>query len=268
MGVMGLLQPFRDAIKLFSKGLTNLRLGNVILYYYSPIMAFFLRMLVWSVIPINKVIEYNWGVIFILIVLRMGVYTVIFSGWSSNSNYALLGGVRAVAQTISYEVSLALIIISILFIVKSLSLYSLSKFQLITWFLVINLPLGLCFFSSILAETNRTPFDLAEGESELVSGFNVEYRGGGFALIFLAEYSRIIFIRALFVIIFLGGYSLNVITFLLILLIGMGFLWARGTLPRIRYDRLIYLTWKSYLPISINYIFLAMGVARILELIV
>jgi NADH-ubiquinone oxidoreductase chain 1 len=267
VGVMGLLQPFRDAIKLFRKGLTNLKLGNIIIYYYSPIIAFFLRILIWSVIPINKMIEYNWGVIFILIIIRIGVYTVIFSGWSSNSNYALLGGIRAVAQTISYEVRLALIIIFILFLIKRLSLYSLSKYQMIVWFLILNIPLGLCFFSSILAETNRTPFDLAEGESELVSGFNVEYRGGGFALIFLAEYSRIIFIRILFVIIFIGGYKLNIITFLIILLLGMIFLWARGTLPRIRYDKLIYLTWKRYLPISINYIFLAMGVARILEIV-
>lgn len=264
---MGLLQPFRDAIKLFRKGLTNLRLRNILLYYYSPIMAFFLRILIWSVIPINKIIEYSWGVIFILIIIRIGVYTVIFSGWSSNSNYALLGGIRAVAQTISYEVSLALIMMFILFLIKSLSLYSLSKYQIILWFLILNIPLGLCFFSSILAETNRTPFDLAEGESELVSGFNVEYRGGGFALIFLAEYSRIIFIRILFVIIFIGGYKLNIITFLIILFTGIRFLWARGTLPRIRYDKLIYLTWRSYLPISINYIFLAMGVARILAIV-
>lgn len=267
VGFMGLLQPFRDAIKLFTKGVTELITGNIIIYYISPVIAFFFRLIVWRVLPLNKIVEYYWGVIFIILIISVGVYPIIISGWASNSNYAMLGGLRAIAQIISYEVSLVLIIIFILIIVKRITLYSLSRFQLFLWFIVVNIPLAFRMYSSILAETNRTPYDLAEGESELVSGFNIEYSGGGFALIFLAEYSRIIFMRLLFVIMFIGGYSINIITFLIVLFVSFIFLWSRGTLPRFRYDKLIYLTWKSYLPISLNYLFLAMGVAIIIKII-
>nr|AWN56250.1 NADH dehydrogenase subunit 1 [Euborellia annulipes] len=267
VGFMGLLQPFSDAIKLFTKGVTELITGNMMIYYMSPVMAFFFSLIVWSVLPLNKMVEYYWGVMFIMLIMSVGVYPIMISGWASNSNYAMLGGLRAIAQMISYEVSLVLIMMFILMMVKSMTLYSLSSFQLFLWFMVVNIPLAFSMYSSMLAETNRTPYDLAEGESELVSGFNIEYSGGGFALIFLAEYSSIIFMSLLFVMMFMGGYSMNIITFLMVLFVSFMFLWSRGTLPRFRYDKLMYLTWKSYLPMSLNYLFLAMGVAMIIKMI-
>lgn len=163
------------------------------------------------------------------------------AGWSSNSNYALLGGLRAVAQTISYEVSLVLLLISFIMLVESFDLLIFSEYQKGFWFIFIGLPLRMCWLSSCLAETNRTPFDFAEGESELVSGFNVEYRGGGFALIFLAEYARILFMRMLFSLIFLGGDIMMFIFYIKLILLSFVFVWIRGTLPRFRYDKLIYL---------------------------
>lgn len=204
-------------------------------------------------------IRFRLGILFFLCCTRIGVYTVIIAGWSSNSNYSLLGGLRAVAQTISYEVRLFLIIMSSLFIIIEFNIIIYFNFQNNIWFIYIIYPLSLCIFSSILAETNRTPFDFAEGERELVSGFNVEYRRGGFALIFLAEYSRILFMRLLFVLIFIGGYRLRIIFYVKLSLISFLFIWVRGTLPRYRYDKLIYLAWKRYLPISLNFLIFYIG---------
>jgi NADH-ubiquinone oxidoreductase chain 1 len=203
------------------------------------------------------------GVLYFLCCLRVGVYTVIIAGWSSNSNYALLGGLRAVAQTISYEVRLALILLSLIFLVGGFNFLDFLLFQNNIWFMFICFPLMLCWFATSLAETNRTPFDFAEGESELVSGFNVEYRRGGFALIFLAEYSRILFISLLFSLIFLGGNIYNLFFFLKLGLISFLFIWIRGTLPRFRYDKLIYLAWKSFLPFSLNFLIFIVRVKRI-----
>lgn len=174
-------------------------------------------------------------------------------GWSSNSNYALLGAMRGVAQTISYEVRIALIFISFIFVLGSYSLKNFSLNQSFVWFIFIRLPIYFCWVTSILAETNRTPFDFAEGESELVSGFNVEYGRGGFALLFLAEYGRIIFISYLRVVLFLGG-GLNLVLFnFLGCFLCFWFIWVRGTLPRYRYDKLMYLAWKIFLPLSLNF---------------
>jgi NADH-ubiquinone oxidoreductase chain 1 len=189
----------------------------------------------------------------------LGVYTVIIAGWSSNSNYALLGGLRAVAQTISYEVRLALIMMSRIILIMDFNLIKFFEYQGIIWFIFLIFPLGLCWLSSRLAETNRTPFDFAEGERELVSGFNVEYRRGGFALIFLAEYSSILFIRMLFVLFYLGGFNIRIFFYLRLILISFLFLWIRGTLPRYRYDKLIYLAWRGYLPISLNFLLFYFG---------
>lgn len=180
------------------------------------------------------------------------VYRIIISGWASNSNYSILGGIRAVAQRISYEVSLVLILISFLIMISSFNLFQFIIYQSYIWFIFIFLPLRIIWIVSCLAETNRTPFDFAEGESELVSGFNIEYRRGGFALIFIAEYSSIIFIRFLCRIIFMGGDLLSFIFFLKISLIRFFWIWVRGTLPRYRYDKLIYIAWKIYLPVSLN----------------
>lgn len=260
VGFIGIPQPFNDAIKLFSKEQTYPFLSNYLVYYLSPIFSLFLSLLGWLCIPLLvKLYRFNLGILFFLCVLRMGVYTVIIAGWSSNSNYALLGGLRAVAQTISYEVRLALIFLSIIFLIGGYNFFSFYFYQLNIWFFIICFPLGLVWFCTSLAETNRTPFDFAEGESELVSGFNVEYRRGGFALIFLAEYSSILFMRILFRVIFLGGDIYSLYFFLKLRFISFLFIWVRGTIPRFRYDKLIFLAWKRFLPFALNYLIIIIG---------
>ncbi len=260
VGFLGIPQPFSDAIKLFTKEQTNPFISNYIIYYISPIFSLFLSLLCWLCIPyFIKLFSFNLGVLFFLCCLSIGVYSVIIAGWSSNSNYALLGGLRAVAQTISYEVSLALVLLSLIFLIGGYNFFNFFLFQENVWFIIICFPIGLVWFCTSLAETNRTPFDFAEGESELVSGFNVEYRRGGFALIFLAEYSRILFIRMLFRLFFLGSNIYSLFFFLKLSFISFIFIWVRGTLPRFRYDKLIYLAWKSFLPFSLNFLFLVLG---------
>ena len=253
VGFIGLLQPFRDAIKLFSKEQTFPLISNLGLYYISPIINLFLRLLLWICVPFYSVnLNFNLSVLFFLRISRLRVYTIILAGWSSNSNYAILGRLRSVAQTISYEVSLVLILISFLFLILRFDIIDLEKIQEYLWLVFLIFPLCLIWIVSSLAETNRTPFDFAEGESELVSGFNVEYRRGGFAIIFLAEYARILFIRIICRILFLGGNIYRFYFFLKIVVIAFFWVWVRGTLPRYRYDKLIYLAWKRYLPVSLN----------------
>nr|AMP43702.1 NADH dehydrogenase subunit 1 [Chrysops silvifacies] len=260
VGLAGLPQPFCDAIKLFTKEQTYPLLSNYISYYFSPIFSLFLVLLSWMCIPLLiKLYSFNLGVLFFLCCMSLGVYTVMIAGWSSNSNYALLGGLRAVAQTISYEVSLALILLSFIFLIGSYNLFGFFMFQKYMWFLMIAFPLGLVWFVSCLAETNRTPFDFAEGESELVSGFNVEYSSGGFALIFLAEYASILFMSMLYVVIFMGSNIMDLSFYLKLVFISFLFIWVRGTLPRFRYDKLMYLAWKSFLPFSLNYLMFFIG---------
>nr|CCI88314.1 NADH dehydrogenase subunit 1 [Thaumetopoea solitaria] len=260
VGFMGIIQPFSDAIKLFSKEQTYPSFSNYFSYYFSPIMSFFLSLLIWSLIPYYmNMVSFSLGILFFLSCMSLGVYTIMIAGWSSNSNYSLLGSLRAVAQTISYEVSLALILMSSIIMMMSLNMIKLVIYQDMIWFIFIMFPLSLCWMSSSLAETNRTPFDFAEGESELVSGFNVEYSSGGFALIFLAEYSSILFMSLFFVLIYLGGYQLNLFFYLKLLFISFLFIWVRGTLPRYRYDKLMYLAWSSYLPISLNFLLFFLG---------
>nr|QJF46463.1 NADH dehydrogenase subunit 1 [Hydrelia parvulata] len=260
VGIMGILQPFSDAIKLFTKEQIYPLYSNYISYYFSPVINFMLSLMIWMLMPYYfNLFSFNLGILFFLCCTSLGVYTVMISGWSSNSNYALLGGLRAVAQTISYEVSLALILLSSIILIMDFNLINFSLYQNIIWFLFIMMPLSMCWFSSSLAETNRTPFDFAEGESELVSGFNVEYSSGGFALIFLAEYSSILFMSMLFVLIFMGGYNLSLFFYLKFVFISFLFIWVRGTLPRYRYDKLMYLAWKTYLPISLNFMLFYLG---------
>nr|QGX06396.1 NADH dehydrogenase subunit 1 [Microperla geei] len=260
VGIAGIPQPFCDAIKLFTKEQTYPVLSNYLPYYFSPVFSLFLSLLVWLVIPyLVGLYSFDLGLLFFLCCTSLGVYTVMIAGWSSNSNYALLGGLRGVAQTISYEVSLALILLSFVFLVGGYSLLEFWKYQSMLWFLVLLFPLALSWFASCLAETNRTPFDFAEGESELVSGFNVEYSSGGFALIFLAEYASILFMSMLFSVIFLGGDLSSWGFFLKLTFISFCFIWVRGTLPRFRYDKLMYLAWKSFLPLSLNYLFVFLG---------
>nr|YP_010329888.1 NADH dehydrogenase subunit 1 [Artena dotata]UHA56164.1 NADH dehydrogenase subunit 1 [Artena dotata]UNP54637.1 NADH dehydrogenase subunit 1 [Artena dotata] len=260
LGMMGILQPFSDAIKLFTKEQTYPNFSNYIMYYFSPVVGFILSLIIWMVIPYYfNLISFNLGIMFILCCMSMGVYTIMVAGWSSNSNYALLGGLRAVAQTISYEVSLAMILLSSIVLIMDYNLLSFYFYQNLIWFIVMMFPLSLCWVSSMLAETNRTPFDFAEGESELVSGFNVEYSSGGFALIFLAEYSSILFMSLLFVMVYMGGFNLTIFFFLKLSFISFLFIWVRGTLPRYRYDKLMYLAWKSYLPVSMNFLLFFLG---------
>nr|WGL40122.1 NADH dehydrogenase subunit 1 [Athyma opalina] len=265
MGYMGLLQPFCDAIKLFSKEQVYLNYSNYLAYYFSPIMSFILSLMVWMVIPyMFNMISFNLGILFFLCCTSIGVYTLMIAGWSSNSNYSLLGGLRAVAQTISYEVSMTLIMMSSIILIMDFNLMKFFNYQILIWFIFMMMPLSLCFLSSLMAETNRTPYDFAEGESELVSGFNIEYSSGGFALIFLAEYSSILFMSLLFVIIYMGGYDLSLFFYVKMVFLSFFFIWVRGTLPRYRYDKLMYLCWKSYLPISLNFLMFYMGLKMFL----
>nr|QRV62548.1 NADH dehydrogenase subunit 1 [Hydroporus sp. IBE<ESP> AV45] len=265
VGFMGIPQPFSDAIKLFSSEQTFPLLSNYIMYYYSPVMSLFLSLLMWMIMPFfMNLFSFNLGMLFFLCITSMGVYTVMIAGWSSNSSYSLLGGMRAVAQTISYEVSLSLIFMSFMIMVGGFSLLNFYKYQQYIWMIFLFLPLCMIWFVSSLAETNRTPFDFAEGESELVSGFNVEYSSGGFALIFLSEYSSILFMSMLFSVLFLGSDLFSLLFYLELVFISFLFIWVRGTLPRFRYDKLMYLAWKSFLPISLNYLFLYFGFSMFL----
>nr|YP_010146020.1 NADH dehydrogenase subunit 1 [Tipula nova]QQO80819.1 NADH dehydrogenase subunit 1 [Tipula nova] len=259
VGLLGIPQPFCDAIKLFTKEQTYPLMSNYLPYYFSPVFSLFLALLIWLCIPYyTNLFMFNLGVLFFLCCTSLGVYTVMIAGWSSNSNYALLGGLRAVAQTISYEVSMALILLCFVFLVGDYNLMSFMAYQNI-WFIWIMFPLSLVWVASMLAETNRTPFDFAEGESELVSGFNVEYSSGGFALIFLAEYASILFMSMLFVVIFMGSDIYSFLFYIKLMLISFLFIWVRGTLPRFRYDKLMYLAWKSFLPFSLNYLMFFVG---------
>nr|YP_009446013.1 NADH dehydrogenase subunit 1 [Episyrphus balteatus]ANW37023.1 NADH dehydrogenase subunit 1 [Episyrphus balteatus]UPX88758.1 NADH dehydrogenase subunit 1 [Episyrphus balteatus] len=260
VGLMGIPQPFCDAIKLFTKEQTYPLVSNYISYYFSPIFSLFLSLLLWMCMPFFiKLFSFNLGLLFFMCCTSLGVYTVMIAGWSSNSNYALLGGLRSVAQTISYEVSLALILLSFVFLINNYNMLNFYYYQVYLWFFIILYPLAFIWLIISLAETNRTPFDFAEGESELVSGFNVEYSSGSFALIFLSEYASILFMSMLFCLIFLGGDMFNMFFYFKLMFISFVFIWVRGTLPRFRYDKLMYLAWKSFLPFSLNYLLFFIG---------
>lgn len=254
VGVAGVIQSFGDAIKLFIKEQFFPLSSNFFLYYLCPVFSLFLMLFLWVVIPYGSLtVRISMGGIFFFCCTRFGVYTLIGRGWSSNSNYALLGAIRGIAQTISYEVRIALIFLCIIFMVRKFSFYDICVSQLYVYFFFTFFFVFICWLTSSLAEINRTPFDFSEGESELVSGFNIEYGRGGFALLFLAEYGRIIFMRMLLIIIFFGG-----VVGRIFLYVGVGcffcysFIWVRGTLPRYRYDKLIYLTWKRFLPVALS----------------
>nr|QZZ81256.1 NADH dehydrogenase subunit 1 [Eristalinus viridis] len=260
VGLMGIPQPFCDAIKLFTKEQTYPLLSNYISYYFSPVFSLFLSLLLWMCMPFFiKLFSFNLGLLFFMCCTSLGVYTVMIAGWSSNSNYALLGSLRSVAQTISYEVSLALILLSFIFLINNYNMLNFYYYQKYLWFFFMLYPLVFIWLTISLAETNRTPFDFAEGESELVSGFNVEYSSGGFALIFLSEYASILFMSMLFSLIFLGGDVFNFMFYFKLMFISFMFIWVRGTLPRFRYDKLMYLAWKGFLPFSLNYLLFYVG---------
>nr|AND96288.1 NADH deshydrogenase subunit 1 [Onthophagus yukae] len=255
VGFMGILQPFSDAVKLFTKEQTFPFMSNFMIYFMSPVFSLFLSLILWLCMPfLTYLFNFNLGILYFLCCSSLGVYTIMMAGWSSNSNYSMLGSLRAVAQTISYEVSLFLILLSFLFLVMSLNLLDFMKYQQNIWLLFLCFPLCLMWFVSSLAETNRTPFDFAEGESELVSGFNVEYSSGGFALIFLAEYSSILFMSMMCCVLFLGANIYSISFFMKLVFMSFLWVWVRGTLPRYRYDKLMYLCWKSFLPVALNFL--------------
>lgn len=261
VGYFGILQPFSDAVKLFTKEQVFPSSSTFSPYYISPIFSLFVALVIWVVTPYRLgLFRFRLRVLFFLCCIRLGVYTVIGAGWSSNSKYSLLGRLRGVAQTISYEVSLIFILICFLFLVGDYRLICLSNYQRNIWILLFTFPMALIWLVSCLAEINRTPFDFAEGESELVSGFNTEYRRGGFALIFIAEYSSILFMRILSVLLFLGRGLDSIRFYFKLVFIRFFFIWVRGTLPRFRYDKLIYLAWKRFLPIRLNYLIFYIGV--------
>ena len=260
VGVYGLLQPLADGVKLFAKEMIIPNHVSIFLYFFAPILALTLGLVVWGLMPLGgKIVlsDIGVGMLLIFALSSIGVYAILMSGWSSNSKYAFIGALRAAAQMISYEVSIGLIIISAILCTGSLNLSSIiiTQNQSI-WFILPLLPAAIMFFISCLAETNRAPFDLTEGESELVSGFNVEYSSMSFALFFLAEYSHIIFMSFLFALIFMGGWSfpflnLDIIFFIKSMLIVFLFIWVRASYPRLRYDQLMHLLWKTYLPLSL-----------------
>nr|YP_009742203.1 NADH dehydrogenase subunit 1 [Scolytus schevyrewi]QID77581.1 NADH dehydrogenase subunit 1 [Scolytus schevyrewi] len=260
LGYIGLLQPFGDAVKLFSKEQSFSYMSNYILFYISPIINLFLSLILWISLPLcSFFLSFGLSFMFFLSVSSLGVYTVMMAGWSSNSNYSMLGSIRAVAQTISYEVSLILILLSFMLMITGFKISDLSKYQEYVWFIFVLLPMGVMLFVSSLAETNRSPFDFAEGESEIVSGFNIEYSSGGFALIFLSEYSNIIFMGLISCLVLFGGdMSCWSFYFKLVFFIFL-WVWIRGSLPRYRYDKLMYMAWKSYLPVSFNMLMFNLG---------
>nr|YP_007317420.1 NADH dehydrogenase subunit 1 [Atrina pectinata]AGA63955.1 NADH dehydrogenase subunit 1 [Atrina pectinata]UZT27166.1 NADH dehydrogenase subunit 1 [Atrina pectinata] len=255
VGFGGFPQPLADALKLFTKELPVPHAGLSWLFYACPGLALLVMLLLWWMYPVSYGISESFmGVLFFLCVSSLNAYVLMFAGWSSNSKYAGLGSIRAFAQTISYEVSMSLILLFMVVLHGSFSLALIQKSGGMFWYGLIWWPITLSWLISCLAETNRTPFDFVEAESELVSGYNVEYGGGGFAALFIAEYGNIIFISFFTISIFFGSYSSNsyflsqVSLLLKTMLVCYWFIWVRASFPRLRYDLLMELMWKSVLP--------------------
>nr|BBB55733.1 NADH dehydrogenase subunit 1 [Raneya brasiliensis] len=271
VGPYGLLQPVADGVKLFTKEPVRPSTSSPVLFLLAPLMALVLALTLWIPVSLpHPLIDLNLSILFILALSSLAVYSILGSGWASNSKYALIGALRAVAQTISYEVSLGLILLSIIILTGGFTLYTFAVAQEAVWLILPTWPLAAMWFTSTLAETNRAPFDLTEGESELVSGFNVEYAGGPFALFFLAEYANILLMNTLSACLFLGAThfvtmpeltTTNLMTKAAIL--SIFFLWTRASYPRFRYDQLMHLLWKNFLPLSLALIiwYLALTVA-------
>nr|WOW99034.1 NADH dehydrogenase subunit 1 [Dictyopharidae sp. 2 WQW-2023a] len=255
VGILGIFQPFSDALKLFSKEFYFLIFGNYIIYFFVPVLSLTVSLVFWLMFPfIFNFIEFNYGLFFFLCSSGLGVYFIMVAGWSSNSIYSMLGCMRSVAQSISYEVVFFLIIFCLILYFESFNLIDYYFFQFDVWSLFLSFPLFFVFLSCILAETNRSPYDFSEGESELVSGFNIEYSSFSFSLFFLSEYSNMLFMSFLSVLLFLGGDYMNLFFFFSVMILIYFFVWVRGTLPRYRYDKLMNLCWKIYLPFVLNYL--------------
>ncbi len=275
VGFFGLLQAFADGLKLFIKETIFPNSANILIFVLAPITTFLISLVVWAAIPFgdNLVIsDLNLGVVYIFAISSLGVYGIIFSGWSSNSKWAFLGSLRSTAQMISYEVSIGIIVLCVLLCVGSLNFFDIVESQRKIWFVVPLFPLFIMFFVSGLAETNRSPFDLPEAEAELVSGYNTEYSGIGFVLFFLGEYSNMVLMSSIITIYFFGGWfsPFNYISVLPILpgtfWFGLKtasflflFIWVRATYPRYRYDQLMRLGWKVFLPFSLGWLIFVAG---------
>nr|YP_010892827.1 NADH dehydrogenase subunit 1 [Nannoperca obscura]AGG69176.1 NADH dehydrogenase subunit 1 [Nannoperca obscura]AGG69177.1 NADH dehydrogenase subunit 1 [Nannoperca obscura]WJQ22531.1 NADH dehydrogenase subunit 1 [Nannoperca obscura] len=259
VGPYGLLQPIADGVKLFIKEPVRPSTSSPMLFLLTPMLALTLALTLWTPMPMPyPVADLNLGVLFILALSSLAVYSILGSGWASNSKYALIGALRAVAQTISYEVSLGLILLNAIIFTGGFTLQTFNIAQESVWLIVPAWPLAAMWYISTLAETNRAPFDLTEGESELVSGFNVEYAGGPFALFFLAEYANILLMNTLSATLFLGASHIPTMPELTAInlmtkaaLLSVVFIWVRASYPRFRYDQLMHLIWKNFLPLTL-----------------
>jgi NADH-quinone oxidoreductase subunit H len=280
VGPFGLLQPIADGLKLFAKEMVIPSGSNAFLFIFAPILTFFLSLIAWAVIPFGDGIvlaNINVGILYLLAISSLGVYGVIIAGWASNSKYAFLGAMRSAAQMISYEISMGFVIVSVLLCAGSLNLSDIVLAQKSMWFCIPLFPMFIVFVISILAETNRSPFDLAEGESEIVAGYFVEYSGMSFALFFLGEYANMILMSAIAALLFLGGwlppFDIAPFTwipgpiwfFLKIAFILFIFLWVRATFPRFRYDQLMRLGWKVFLPFTLVWVILTAGFVLVFD---
>ena len=276
VGPYGLLQPIADGMKLFFKETIIPTGANKVVFLVAPMLTFSLALIAWAVIPVGNglvIANINVGVLYLFAISSLGVYGVLMAGWSSNSKYAFLGGLRSAAQMVSYEVSMGFIIITVLLVAGSLNLSDIVRAQQETiWFVVPLFPMAIIFFITTLAETNRHPFDMPEAESELVSGYNVEYSAMTFALFFLGEYANMILMAGMTTILFLGGWLpiLDVAPFnwipgpiwfaLKMAFVLFIFLWVRATFPRYRYDQVMRLGWKVFLPISLAAVVIVGGI--------
>jgi len=272
VGPFGLFQPFADAIKMVTKETVIPAGSNRILFLLAPMLTFMLAMIAWAVIPVNDgwaIADINVGVLYLFAISSLGVYGVIIAGWASNSQYAFMGALRSAAQMVSYEVSMGFVMVTVLICVGSLNLSAIVRAQEKIWFAIPLFPMFIIFFISALAETNRSPFDLPEGESEIVAGFFVEYSSMSFGLFFLGEYANMILMSAMTSILFLGGWygPFNILPSLgplwligKICLLLFVFIWVRATFPRFRYDQLMRLGWKVFLPFSLLWLVLTAGV--------
>lgn len=276
VGPYGLLQPIADGMKLFFKETIIPTGANKVVFLVAPMLTFSLALIAWAVIPVGNglvIANINVGVLYLFAISSLGVYGVLMAGWSSNSKYAFLGGLRSAAQMVSYEVSMGFIIITVLIVAGSMNLSDIVRAQQETiWFVVPLFPMAIIFFISTLAETNRHPFDMPEAEAELVSGYNVEYSAMTFALFFLGEYANMILMAGMTTILFLGGWLpiLDVAPFnwipgpiwfaLKMAFVLFIFLWVRATFPRYRYDQLMRLGWKVFLPISLAAVVIVGGI--------
>ncbi len=279
VGPFGMLQPFADAIKMLMKETIIPSGASRYLFLGAPMLTFLLAMIAWAVIPVNDgwaIADINVGILYLFAVSSLGVYGIIIAGWASNSKYAFLGALRSAAQMVSYEVSIGFVIVTVLLCVGSLNLTEIVRAQQNLWFAIPLFPMFVIFFISALAETNRAPFDLPEGESELVAGFFVEYSSMSFALFFLGEYANMILMSALTVILFLGGWypPLDIAPLnwlpgplwfaLKVAAVLFCFIWVRATFPRYRYDQLMRLGWKIFLPFTLFWLVLTAFTLKIM----